>query len=204
MAGKVHIIYFLEDIAHEKFIRGLVARIATQLGLSEDSLIEDVRNAAGGSRTLRELRRFLADVGAAGSCSNQILLVAKDGNGAQYTRVSKDIAVILKSAGYQGPAVLAVPNPYIERWYVIDTKAFQLATGAPVTSRLPRGHHPRGYYKMILRDALLAVGIRPVLGGAEYGEEVAKQVNLYQAGKADASFRRFVDDLTREIRGLMA
>ncbi len=39
------ICYFLEDIAHERFLKALVARLAEEQGISPDRLIHDVRNA---------------------------------------------------------------------------------------------------------------------------------------------------------------
>lgn len=104
MAGEVRIVYFLEDIAHEKFLRGIVTRIARQSGLNSTSFVEEVRNAAGGSpRALHELRRFLADMRAKDASPSQILVVAKDGNGAPYTQVRSSISAIVDSAGYGHP-----------------------------------------------------------------------------------------------------
>lgn len=54
--------YFLEDIAHEKFIAALVRRVAQEVGLAPESLEDIVYNASGGEgRTMTELRRFLRD-----------------------------------------------------------------------------------------------------------------------------------------------
>ncbi len=198
--GKVNIAYFLEDIAHEKFLRALVVRVAQENGLSYDDLVEEVFNATGGSpRVLHELRRFLADVQSASTNPYQILIVATDSNCAKYIKVKNDITNIVEEANYHSPVVLAIPNPYIERWYVMDSEAFKSATGATVVSRPPRKHRKRDSYKKILRDALRSADIRPILGGAEYGEEVARQINLYKAGKADRSFGYFVRDLKQEI-----
>ena len=201
MVGKVRIAYFLEDIAQEKFLRALVMRVAQQTGLSHDDLVEDVRNATGGGpRALYELRRFLADVRSASTNPYQILIVAIDSNCAKYTRVRDSITAIIENANYHSPVVLAIPNPYIERWYVVDPEAFKSATGATVVSKLPRKHRQRDSYKKILREALLTAGIKPTLGGAEYGEEVARQIDLYKAEKADRSFGHFVHDLKKEIQ----
>lgn len=198
---KIRIAYFLEDIAHEKFLRALVARVGQQTGLSYDDLVEEVRNATGGRpRVLDELKMFLADVQSTATNPYQILIVATDSNGAKYTEVRNNITTIIQRANYHSPVVLAVPNPYIERWYVMDSEAFKSATGATVVSRLPRKHRPRDSYKKILRDALLTAGIRPILGGAEYGEEVAKEIDLYKAEKADRAFGYFVRDLKKEIQ----
>ena len=198
--GKIRIAYFLEDIAHEKFLRTLVARVAQQTGLSNDDLVEEVRNATGGSpRVFSELRMFLTDIQSVSTSLYQILIVATDSNCAKYTEVRVKITAIIQRAGYHDPVVLAIPNPYIERWYVMDAEAFKSATDATVVSKLPRKHRQRYSYKKILREALLSAGIKPILGGAEYGEEIAMQIDLYKAEKADRSFGRFVRDLRREL-----
>lgn len=200
MVGKIRIAYFLEDIAQEKFLRALVTRVAQQTGLSHDDLAEHVLNATGGRpRVLAELRGFLLDVQSAGTNPYQILIVAIDSNCAKYTEVRKDIAAIIEKSNYHSPVVLAIPNPYVERWYIMDPEAFKSATGAQIVSRPPRRHCKRDSYKKILRDALHSAGITPVLGGTEYGEAVARQIDLYTAEKADKSFGRFVRDLTQEI-----
>ena len=194
------IAYFLEDIAHEKFLRALVARVGQQTGLSYDDMVEEVRNATGGiPKVLGELKMFLADVQSAATNPYQILIVAIDSNRAKYTEVRNNITTLIQKADYHSPVVLAVPNPYIERWYVLDPEAFKSATGATVVSKLPRKHRQRDSYKKILREALLSAGIKPILGGAEYGEEVARQIDLYKATKADKSFGYFVRDLKQEI-----
>jgi len=203
MVGKIRIAYFLEDIAHEKFLRALVMRVAQQAGLRYDDLVEEVRNATGGKpRVLAELRRFLLDVQSASTNPYQILIVAIDSNCAKYTKVRDDITNIVEAANYHSPVVLAIPNPYIERWYVMDPEAFKSATGATVVSRPPRKHRKRDSYKKILREALLTAGIRPILGGAEYGEKVARQIHLYNAEKVDRSFGRCVRNLKQELRKL--
>lgn len=197
--AKIKIAYFLEDIAHEKFLRALVARVAQQIGLSHGDLVENVRNATGGSRALQELRGFLADVKSESSSPYEILMIAKDSNCAKYSKVRNDISNIIERANYRSPVVLAIPNPYIERWYVMDLEAFKSATGATVISKLPRKHRQRDSYKKILRDALQTAGITPTLGGAEYGEKVAMRIDLYKAEKVDKSFGYFVRDLKKEL-----
>lgn len=204
MVGKIRIAYFLEDIAQEKFLRALVTRVAQQAGLSPDDLVEEVRNATGGSpRVLAELKRFLADVQSASTNPYQILIVAVDSNCAKYPEVRKEIAAIVEKSNYHSPVVLAIPNPYIERWYMMDPEAFKSATGAIIVSKAPRRHCKRDKYKKIIREALLRAGIKPILGGAEYGEKVARQIDLYKAGKSDRSFGYFVRDLKQEIGKLI-
>jgi hypothetical protein len=53
----------------------------------------------------------------------------------------------------------------------------------------------RGYYKQILRRAVQQTGIAAQLGGLEYGPDIARALDLYAAGKADTSFKHFVDEL---------
>ena len=61
--AKLRIGYFLEDIAHEKFITALVGRVAREVGLTPGVLEHVVYNASGGKgQTMTELRHFLRDM----------------------------------------------------------------------------------------------------------------------------------------------
>lgn len=61
--AEITIGYFLEDVGQEKFIQALIERVAQEVGLANDLLHHDPRNATGGKgKAVTELRRFLRDV----------------------------------------------------------------------------------------------------------------------------------------------
>lgn len=194
------VLYFLEDIAHEKFIRALVDRVAHQvaeaLGISSLQIKEEVRNATGGrGATLTEFSRFLRE--NKGLVSD-ILIVAIDANCRRYTRQKQEILSLVKIAEIRWQVVCAVPDPHIERWYLSDPSAIPRAFGvkSDYQVELPKYKCKRGWYKNELRRIIEnAAGFVPQLGGAEYGQEIAKAMDLYTAVKGDRALKHFIDDL---------
>lgn len=60
---------------------------------------------------------------------------------------------------------------------------------------LPDYKCKKGIYKDAMRKAFKDAGIKPQLGGVEYGDKIAGEIDLYEAGKANAGFRQFIDAL---------
>ncbi|MFQ6092422.1 MAG: hypothetical protein ACE5OR_07035 [bacterium] len=61
--GKIRVCYFLEDRAHERFLKALVERVAREEGIMAHLLLYDVRSARHGSRVINQFREFLRDYG---------------------------------------------------------------------------------------------------------------------------------------------
>lgn len=202
------VLYFLEDIAHEKLIRPLVTRIAHQvagdLGISSLRIEEQVQNAAGGKgSTLKEFSRFLRENKERQA---HILIVAIDANCDKYTSRLEEILRRVKEAEIRWQVICAVPDPHIERWYLSDPSAIPRAFHQenPVPISLPRYKCERDWYKHALRKAIESTaGISPPLGGAEYGQEIAEAMDLYTAGKEDRALKHFVDNLKQVFFSLL-
>jgi len=112
--GEISLLYFLEDIAHEKFLCALVNRIAQEQGIGPSQLVHTVRNATGGKgKALAELTRFLREHQRL-QC--HILIVAIDANCQKYTARRNEILKRVPQET-QWQVVCAIPDPYIERWY---------------------------------------------------------------------------------------
>jgi len=144
---------------------------------------------------LSELRRFLRDVSRAQERPFDLLVVAIDGNCQDYSKRRKRIQTVVKQSGYPGSVVCAVPDPHIERWYLVDPGGFQQALGTDAAPEVPPYKCERGRYKQVLRQAVRQTGIVAPLGGLEYGSDIAQFLNLYVVGKADTGFKHFVDEL---------
>jgi hypothetical protein len=188
------ILCFLEDVAHEKFLVALIRRAADQVKVP---VRIQVRNATGGSRAWTEFRRFLADLGRSNAERPDILVVAIDGNCRKSATVRDQIKREACNASASVPRIVcAVPDPHIERWYIEDSTALpQVLPGAQ--SRKLRYKCQRHRYKGALRDAVRLSGVEPMLGGAEYGEDVAQVVN---PEKMDRSFRLFWRELLNSLK----
>jgi hypothetical protein len=187
------ICYFLEDIAHERFLKTLVARLAEEQGISPDRIIHDVRNASGGrGKVLEEFRQFLDDLSRQ-SWTPDVLVVAVDGDCVGYRQRREEIRRLADQKGYRGFIACAVPNPHIERWYLADPEPLQRIAG--VQPVCPRYKCQRDFYKQALRDVFRQAGFQPLLGGAEYGEDIARGIDIYKVGRIDTGFKHFVEDL---------
>jgi hypothetical protein len=198
----VSIGYFLEDVAQDEFIRGLVSRIALEEGIHLH-LNHIVRNATGGSgTTLAQLDRFLRDARVGDQPRFDILVIAIDGNCHGYHERRREVEDHLERQQYEGSAVIAIPDPHVERWYMLDPQALGQATETGVTIQAPRYKCERGYYKNALRATLREANLAAPLGGYEYGQDVASLMDLYSAGRSDSAFHHFIQSLRVRLREL--
>lgn len=189
---------FVEDRAHEEFLRPLAKRLARE----ESIKIEvHVRNARGGhARAIQEFELYqkLLERGAV-TPGPDLLVVCIDGNCSTFAEKRREIQQkVLPSL--TTPVVAACPDPHIERWYLADVEAFRRTVGhRPV---LGKKKCTKGHYKEMLIKAIRKAGHLPTLGGIEFARELAESIDWYRAGKADRSFKVFVDDLRSALGGL--
>lgn len=194
--AEIRLGYFLEDVGQEAFLMALVERIAEEVGLARDDLHHDPRSTVGGKGTAgSELRRFLRDVRRGFERPFDVLIVAIDGNCQSYVGKRKELARVVEQTVYRARVVYAIPNPHIERWYLVDTEALRRVIGPESHPEAPAYKCERQRYKRALRDAFLQAGIVAPLGGIEYGSDIAAAFDLYTVGRADAGFKHFVDEL---------
>jgi hypothetical protein len=189
------VVCFFEDIAHEAFITGLVRRAAKEQG----KVVEiDTRNTTGGAKVWGELKAFLRDlVNATGK--PDILVVVVDGN-CKPKQKQQQVMKLLQSQTLRIPHyVIGVPDPHIERWYLEDTNALpQVLSGAKPNP--PHYRCQKNLYKNALKDAIRAAGVEPSLGGAEYGKDIASNLDPFTISRQDPSFRHFWTDLNNALK----
>src|SRR5438067_1703863 len=119
------VLAFGEDYAHEVVLRTLVERLAAEQQLQVEV---QIRSATGGhGRVLRELKQFIAELGRGRAHLPDVFVVAGDANCLGYTDRVKEIKAAV--AGYEGLVVLAVPDPHVERWLLVDSQAFKAVLG---------------------------------------------------------------------------
>lgn len=197
MNSKRHIDIFVEDRAHEYFIRPLVTRVARE----EETVVDiRIRCAAGGhGRAISELKKYLALLGKGVLGVPELIVVGIDSNCAKPSIKRREILDAASTA--PGSAVvLACPDPHIERWYMADAASFHRTVGS--TPRVKKKKCERDYYKTALVNAIRSAGHPPTLSGVEFAEELAWAIDFYAAGKMDRSFSSFIDDLRSALRRL--
>lgn len=177
---------FGEDNAHEAVVGALVARIAEENGID---IRQQWRGAAGGhGMVARQLDRYVRDLRTQGGPWPDLIVVATDANchglRARVRQVTPDVPASV---------VLAVPDPHIERWLLLDGAAFKAVLGHGC--RAPDRKCSRNRYKDLLVAAIRDAGRTPPLGGVEYAEDIIRNMDIDRAASADASLRNFVDNL---------
>ena len=82
----------------------------------------------------------------------------------------------------------------------MDYRALSDAVGFKVRIDLLPYKCDRNYYKKILREVFRNQGINAPLGGQEYGEDIARNINRYNASKSDPGFKSFSDSIRSWIK----
>jgi hypothetical protein len=183
---------FVADDAHRKVVGALIARVAADLGVAAAIDWRSARRGYG--QVVKELKDFLRDLSLQGDLPD-LVVVATDANcKGQGTRRRqlpvKDCPV---------PVVLAVPDPHIERWLLLDGAACKAVLGQGCHA--PDQKCARDRYKELLIRTVLNAGIQPITGGTEFAVDIVRAMDLERAARADVSLKRFLDDLRTAFEG---
>lgn len=182
---------FVEDSAHRQVIGALVQRLADERGVA---VCLDWHSAVRGhGRVVQEFKRYLDDLRREGGYPD-LIVVATDANCSGLQQRIRDI----DASGALSPVILAVPDPHIERWLLLDGAAFKRVFGRGCAA--PDRKCDRGRYKRRLFEAVRATGVAPELGGIEFADDIVQQMEIEGPAWADPSFRRFVDELRHIFR----
>lgn len=168
---------FCEDSFHEKFIGALLRRFGDEYGVGVKSTF---LSAQGGlSRMHGEFKAFLRDLeGERQGLPDSVILVV-DANCLGYNGRK----ALMEGALEHYPALkrlvcYAIPDPHIERWMLVDPRAFQAVFNRGCT--LPAIKCAKDEYKKLLRKEIRVSGIEAPLGGEEFAEDVVMAMDLGQ------------------------
>ena len=200
MAAKHIIAYFLEDAGQEAIIPPLVKRLIREADKPAETFEHLILNARGG-RSISSYQNFLADANRRKHLPADLLIVGSDGNCNGFAKRRDEIKAVAANPPYP-IVVTAVPDPHVERWYLLDPSALSKAAGIPKMPVLPAHKCAKDYYKQLLRSAFNNSSIIPLLGGTEYGPLVADKMDLYAASKADHGLAEFVDGVKSWLKQL--
>ena len=201
----MRILYFLEDRAQEGFIKALVERIARNESLPCDSIIHDIRSARGGSRIINEFKKFLKDSATTITQDVDFVVVAIDGNCKGYNERVKQLEKCIRpDHPFKGKVVYAVPDPHIERWYIMDQRAFKNGVGLDRAPEMPPYKCKKAYYKQVLNKALKDSNVNSLLGGVEFAEKIVDQIeNLESFARQNSGCQAFIENLGNFLRRRM-
>ena len=188
-----NIALFVEDDAHEKIIGAIVWKIAAEFGFDAKF---DWRNTVGGhGKVIAELKVYIRDLERQGTPWPDLIVVATDANCKGLNERSREIG----SPDAPAPVLLAIPDPHVERWLLLDGAAFRAVFGRGCQA--PDRKCVRALYKRKLIEEIHAAGATPFLGGIEYAEDIVHHMDIDRAAQADPSLQRFVRDLRTTFRG---
>jgi len=188
---------FVEDRAHEAFLKPLVERVARQQSINVEIRPRSARGGHG--RALAEFQAFQRAIRHISDPLPDLIVVGIDGNCTSFVKRREEILQKTK-ADFQDYVVVACPNPHIERWYLADLQAFQQVVGSRPT--VTEDKCQRDFYKKLLVDSIRTASHPPTLGGIEFAKELVDAMDLYRAGKGDGSLKAFLDDLHAKLRAL--
>ena len=194
MGDPIAVDLFVEDRAHEEFIRPMINRLAHE---EHTAVSVQVRSARGGhGRATEELSLYQRAVKVGGVTAPDILVVAIDGNCNRPAAARSGIENQI-DARFKACTGIACPDPHIERWYLADPESFAAVVGS--RPKLGRKKCERGRYKAILSQAVADAGHPATLGGIEFARELVQAMDLFRAGKTE----RTLGDFVQEVRNVM-
>ena len=189
--GERVVALFVEDHTHKAIIGALVQRLAGEYGIP---VRLDWRSAIRGhGRVVEEFKTYLRDLGKQSS-QPDVIVVATDANCHGLNGRVKEIG----NPQTPAPLVLAVPDPHVERWLLLDGAAFKTVFGRGCAA--PDKKCSRDLYKQRLIEAIDAAGTPPNFGGVEFAEDIVHHMDIKRAGRADRSLQRFVDGMRNVFR----
>jgi hypothetical protein len=182
------ILLFVEDSAQEKFLRAMLERLAREAAVH---LTVRIRTASGGAgKVLVQLSQFLKEAEESRATLPDGLVIAIDANCKGYN--SRRKLAHDRAAKREDRVIYAIPDPHIERWFLLDSEAFKAALGRGCSA--PDAKCEKERYKKLLSEAVLNAGVQPLLGGIEYAEDLAAEYHVQRVADHDPSFGRFVSE----------
>jgi len=190
---------FVEDRAHEAFLRAVIRRLARETGKSVRICMRSARGGHG--RVISELKLYQRSILKSRGLFQMpdIIFVAIDANCKPFNTARKEITENIEEP-FKNRSVVACPDPHIERWYLADVRSFGHVVGRqPKAGRRKCG---RDVYKSLLANTIIDAGHPPTLGGIEFAEELVNDMDFYRAGKAERSFQHFINDAVTRIKSV--
>jgi hypothetical protein len=181
---------FVEDYAHEAFIEALVNRLKAEWRIEAEIHKQSVTGGHG--KVLAAFREYLRDLQSQRENYFDGVIVATDANCKEFNERLKEMKEIEGSYSV-GRVIYAIPDPHIERWFLLDSSAFKTVFGRGCAA--PDRKCERDRYKDALRIAVVEAGVTPPLGGVEYADDLVKKLDLERVSRLDKPFGLLVKDL---------
>jgi hypothetical protein len=137
---------FAEDKAHEEFLRAMLQRLVSEEG--GDLSMRMISSRGGHGRALDEFKMYQRAISRSLGEVPDLVVVAIDANCQRWNQARTAIEQLIDSR-YLPSAVIACPDPHIERWYLADPPSFHQVVGASLPEERIKCERER--YKAVLR-----------------------------------------------------
>ena len=194
MSEALRVDVFAEDAAQEALLAALLRRCARDANREVDLHVQWALGGKGRAQTA--LKQYARAVQGGELPLPDILVLARDANCSSRGKVRREVLNQLEEA-LRGRAVVACPDPHIERWYLCDPPSFERVVGHRPS--VGRRKCQRGVYKAALREAFARAGHAAILGGVEYAEELVEAMDLDRGGRTEPSLRLFLEEVRRKL-----
>ncbi|MEO8972729.1 MAG: hypothetical protein ABI406_14150 [Ktedonobacteraceae bacterium] len=185
---------FVEDTGHREFLNAVLSRFAGQYKLN---LTIKFESALGGhGKAITELKLYVRDLERNNKIVPDLLIAATDGNCKGYLARKQEVDNVTKHFG--GAVICAIPDPHIERWFLLDSSAFKEAFG--VGCSVPTYKCERHLYKKLYDEALTRAGQESILGGTEYVRTLVNAMDLDKLERSEDSLGRFLKSLRQQFQ----
>lgn len=188
----IEIALFGEDFAHQTVVGTLVQRIARDFELNTH--LRWISSVGGHGKVFTEIRLYLQELKRSAGPYPGVIIVATDANCRGLNERTREFEALAS----QVPIVLAIPDPHVERWLLLDGAEFRYVFGRGCD--LPPYKCERDEYKKLLVSNIHEAGVEPTIGGIEFGSDLIMAMDIDRAAQVDPSLNRFVTDLRRIFR----
>jgi hypothetical protein len=95
---------------------------------------------------------------------------------------------------------MAVPDPHIERWLLLDSAAFKAVLGRGCEA--PDFKCDRDRYKKLLAQAVSKAGITPLIGGLEHARDIVDSMDFTRMTRkeGDKVLGQFLQELQKVFK----
>jgi hypothetical protein len=188
---------FCEDRGHELFVRPLLARFLRERSLNAEIHVRSARGER--ERAVGEFRAWQSALGKGLVGVPDLLVLVIDGNCKGWNTARSDLKDVISDATFPR-AVVACPDPHVERWCIADPDAFRRVVGG--SSPPDPGKCEPNLYKDLLRRAIEGAGQPILIDEMEYAPDIVSQLDPYKAGKQQSSLGAFLHDLDAALKDL--
>jgi hypothetical protein len=216
----IRMAYFLEDKGHEQFVPPLVERLALiverlalidaqqygkMLSFQRVQVLaqstERDSSYSRGNRIDKDFKRFLSSSQRIIAADMVILCRDANSEGPQNRKRQLNDMIEKHSLIKTIPIVFAIPDPYIEFWYLMDRTALSKTLGLQrIQTKISSTSRDKKYYKDKLREVCAEAGLES--NGIELGKEIVACMNVNQVAKNQQTVRDLQNDLRNVLHAL--